>query len=412
MIAKISTGASMYGALAYNEEKVTRNTACVLAWNRIMEPPDGVPGIGHCMRSFNPYLAANKRTEKPVMHISLNPSPEDNLSDEQLEAIARDYLQKLGYGNQPYIIYKHEDIARPHLHIVTTCVTERGSKINDYQIWKRSQAICRLLEKKYGLHSAEKKDYACQQGLSSVNYKDSDLKNKIANVVKGVLRQYRFQSLREFKAVLNLFNVTMEEVRGQAAGKPYQGLVYAATDEQGKRVGVGVNSSKIGRDVGLKALSRRIGLNKGWMKKHPPRPELKRSISDALHAAPTETEFIRILKAKNIDAVIWKNDTGHIYGMTYIDHTSKCVYKGSALGKECSAGVVNREYNAEEYENQPSLWSQDDQHSAADGMSLSESLFDLFTFESYPHPFLEDPEQQNPYGRKKKKRKKKGGQHL
>lgn len=31
MIAKISTGASMYGALAYNEEKVTRNTACVLA---------------------------------------------------------------------------------------------------------------------------------------------------------------------------------------------------------------------------------------------------------------------------------------------------------------------------------------------------------------------------------------------
>ena len=99
-----------------------------------MEPPDGVPNIGHCMRSFEPYMAANKRTEKPIMHISLNPSPDDKLSDEQLEVIAKEYLSKLGYGNQPYIIFKHEDIGRPHLHIVTTSVTEQGNKINDYQI--------------------------------------------------------------------------------------------------------------------------------------------------------------------------------------------------------------------------------------------------------------------------------------
>ena len=99
-----------------------------------MEPSDGPPNIGHCMRSFEAYLEANHRVEKPVVHISLNPSPDDQLTDNRLNMIAREYLTKLGYGNQPFIIYKHSDIGRPHLHIVTTCITDRGTKINDYKI--------------------------------------------------------------------------------------------------------------------------------------------------------------------------------------------------------------------------------------------------------------------------------------
>ena len=228
-----------------------------------MEPPDGPPGIGHCMRSFEPYLEANHRVENPVVHISLNPSPKDNLSDEQLERIAREYLKKLGYGNQPYIIYKHEDIGRPHLHILTNCINEQGRKINDFQIWKRSWSICRHLERKYGLHPAEKQDYAYRQPLTAVDYKASDLKRQIANVVKGVLQQYRFQSLREFKVVLGLYRVTLEEIRSQAAGRDYAGVVYAAADEKGNRVGLGIKSSSIGKSTGLPALQRKIGMNKG-----------------------------------------------------------------------------------------------------------------------------------------------------
>ena len=55
-----------------------------------METPDGKVGIAECMRSFEPYLAVNRRTEKPVIHLSLNPHPDDVLSDEQLEAIGRE----------------------------------------------------------------------------------------------------------------------------------------------------------------------------------------------------------------------------------------------------------------------------------------------------------------------------------
>ena len=94
-----------------------------------MEPADGHPTIQHCIRSFEPYLAANRRTEKPVIHISLNPHPDDVLTDEQLTAIGQEYMEKMGYGNQPYIIYRHEDIGRPHIHIVSLRIDEQGKKI-------------------------------------------------------------------------------------------------------------------------------------------------------------------------------------------------------------------------------------------------------------------------------------------
>ncbi|WP_244436760.1 relaxase/mobilization nuclease domain-containing protein [Bacteroides reticulotermitis] len=80
------------------------------------------------MRSFEPYLAANRRTEKPVIHVSLNPHPDDVLTDEQLAAIGQEYMEKMGYGNQPYIIYRHEDIGRPHIHISPCASTGKEKK--------------------------------------------------------------------------------------------------------------------------------------------------------------------------------------------------------------------------------------------------------------------------------------------
>ena len=265
------------------------------------------------------------------------------------------------------------------------------------------------MERKYGLHPAEKQDYAYRQPLTAVDYQASDLKRQIASIVKGVLQQYRFQSLKEFKAVLGLYHVTLEEIRGQAAGQDYVGLVYAATDNNGNRVGIGIKSSSIGKGAGLPALQRKIGKNKGWMKKHPPSPQLRATIAEALRTAPTQAAFVCDLQARNIDTVLWRNDAGHLYGVTYIDHNSRCVFKGSALGKECSATAINKLYHPLEYGDTHSL-EREDRHTAVDGMSLSEAMLDLFTFESYPHPFLEDLEPRNPYGRKKKKKKK--GQQL
>ena len=86
--------------------------------------------IDACMESFMPYLEANRRTTNTVFHVSLDPSPEDKLTDEQLRKIACEYMECMGYGKQPYIVFKHKDISREHLHIVSLRVDENGHKLS------------------------------------------------------------------------------------------------------------------------------------------------------------------------------------------------------------------------------------------------------------------------------------------
>ena len=87
-------------------------------------------------------------------------SPEDVLTDQQLSDIAREYMRKLGYGDQPYLVYKHTDIDRHHIHIVGLRVDENGKPLNDRFEHRRSKQITRELEQKYNLHPAERKERA------------------------------------------------------------------------------------------------------------------------------------------------------------------------------------------------------------------------------------------------------------
>ena len=133
MVAKINYGTSLYGALLYNHEKVGKGTAEILSGNRIISDRLGSPSedMRLTLLSFENYLLANRRTEKPVMHVSLSPSPEDCLSDEQLSELADKYMERMGYGDQPYIVYKHSDTHNVHLHIVSICVDENGRRLDD-----------------------------------------------------------------------------------------------------------------------------------------------------------------------------------------------------------------------------------------------------------------------------------------
>ena len=145
----------MFGALAYNQNKVDNEDAKVLFSNRMLLNEDGNFSIGECMHSFEMQMPVQLSTKKPIVHISINPHPEDVLSDQQLADIAQEYMQKLGYGNQPYLVYKHEDIDRHHIHIVGLRVDENGKPLNDKFEHRRSKQITRELEKKYDLHPAE-----------------------------------------------------------------------------------------------------------------------------------------------------------------------------------------------------------------------------------------------------------------
>ncbi len=349
MVANIRSGATPGGALYYNKEKVDKDEAEVLFWQKMLEPFDkhGRMDIDACMDSFWPYLEANRKTTNTVFHASLSPSPEDRLTDEQLRDIAREYMERMGYGEQPYIVFKHKDISREHLHIVSLRVDEQGRKLpHDFEA-RRSMEILRDLERKYGLHPSVKgQELTDREGLRKVNYPEGNVKRQVSSVVRSCLRNYKCSSYGEFRTLLERFNVSVEERTGTIDGRNYAGIVYGALTDDGYGTGTPIKSSKIGKDVGYKALQRYYENSKMKLKEDGNLARLRQTVRDAMSPHNTRDEFRQLLKADGIDTIFRINPVGRIYGVTFIDHYAGIVANGSVLGNEFSANVFNELYSA------------------------------------------------------------------
>ena len=344
MIAKISHGGSLYGVLAYNQIKVDELHADVLFGNRIIEPPGDNPyTIEHISRSFGDYLAANRKTEKPILHISLNPDPKDCVTEEQFIKLAEQYMQRMGFGDQPYIVYRHNDIGREHLHIVSVRVDETGRAISDSYEHERSMKVCRELEQQFNLTPATKKEWKEGLPLSSVDYGGGNLKGQLAGVIRPIAREWRFQSLGEYRAVLSLYGISMDEVKGEYGGREYHGLSYSATDKDGNKIGKPFKSSVFGKEAGIAALEKRMLSSAAWVKSHKDiAADTAARIASAMQTAGRDRAlFERELMRQGIGVVFRTNDAGRIYGATFINHADKTVFNGSRLGKEFSANVFN-----------------------------------------------------------------------
>lgn len=346
MIAKIGRGQNLTGVLSYNQLKVEIENAEIMFTHKMLETPDGHYCTTQLSRSFEPYLVANRKTEKTVLHISLNPDPKDKVSDEKFKTIAQEYMHQMGYGEQPFVVFKHTDIERTHIHIVSVCVNEEGRKISDSYERKRSMNICRELEKKYGLVSAiDKEQKRNKKAFSKVDYKSNDLKSQVASVVRYLPKHYQFQSLGEYNALLSLFNITAEEVKGELHGKPKQGLVYFVLNEDGVKASNPFKASLFGKTAGHIQLQNHFNKSKVILKDSNVKSLIIRNIEAVTKIEKDEQGFKKQLAESGINVVVRRNETGRIYGITFIDHNSKTVWNGSRLGKDYSANVFNDWWN-------------------------------------------------------------------
>ena len=383
MVANIRSGATPGGALRYNKEKVDKDEAEVLFWQKMLEPFDkhGRMDVDACMDSFWPYLEANRRTTNTVFHASLNPSPEDRLTDDQLRDIAQEYMERMGYGNQPYIVFKHKDIDRQHLHIVSLRVDEHGRKISDSHEYDRSMSVLRALERKYDLHPSIKgEEQRDTPDLRKVNYKAGNVKQQISSVIRSCLRNYKCSSYGEFRTLLELFNVSVEERTGTVDGRSYAGVMYGAMTDDGYGTGTPFKSSKIGKDVGYNALQTCYAKSKERLKEPGGLDYLRHTVKDAMTPHKTRDEFRQLLKADGIDTVFRINPVGRIYGVTFIDHTNGIVANGSVLGKEFSARVFNELFPTSQKEDQHAERKHDPQnhtHIANPVSGVVDTLLDL-----------------------------------
>jgi len=413
MVAKINRGASIYGALIYNQEKVNTGNARIISGNRMMVDVTANPEnvMQQTLFSFEPLLAANRNTRQPILHISLNPTNHDHLNDEQFASLAKDYMEKMNYGNQPYIVYIHEDIDRRHIHIVSLCIDDEGRKIDDAYEHRRSMTACRELETKYGLEKiTDERKETDRLFLQKVDYQKGDVKHQISNVLKYAL-DYKFTTFGEYSALLSLFNVESKTVNGVGVnGKPFNGIVYSATDDMGKAVSNPFKSSLFGKAFGHEKLNKKMERNAKDLKEGKYAPLIRGDISSVMKTEKDKEDFMRKLREKGIDAVFRTNDEGRLYGATFIDHNRKEVYNGSQLGKDFSANVFHKLFN--ESQNRDSSDKNDSNekhinHENHNQNNISDigGLFDLFTPNS-GNDITEDIAEQDLIRRLRKKKRK------
>ncbi|KAA4192972.1 relaxase/mobilization nuclease domain-containing protein [Bacteroides ovatus] len=298
------------------------------------------------MQAFEPYIALNSHVKKPVIHISLNPSPKDILSEEQMAVLAQEFMEKFSYGNQPYIVWLHEDINRKHMHIVSVRINEKGEKIDHNREAVRAQNICREMEVKYGLHPTLG-DHGERELLSlqKVDYPKGNVKAQVKHTARTLLECYNCHSLAEFNTLLNLYNVTVYEVRGNVDGNEYHGIMYGALDDNGQQVGTPFKSSKFGKVFGYEALQKKFAVSAEKMKKDNLSERTRQEITKAMQDIGTKEDFARRLKEADIEVVYRINSEGRLYGITFIDHIGRTVFNGSRLGKAFSANVFNELFN-------------------------------------------------------------------
>ena len=376
MIAKISPPSKdLMKTLTYNFRKVDRDQADILLSGQLSA--DGRLTAERVFREMTAYIPSGTRTKNVVFHASINPRPDEPLSDDRLRTIAREYLCRLGYGDQPFIVFKHRDIAREHIHLVSTRVRHDGSKIRDTMEHVRSTRIMRSLEAKFGLlpsgHSQKKEGISVQP--SAVDIDAGDIKRQVAAAVEHVLGRYAFQSVGEMNLLLARFRVTAEEVKTERKGRPFDGIVYAATDADGHKICTPIKASEIGRQVSYAALRRHFEQSKSVVRERA--GAIRRAIADVMQTSPDRAELINRMRGHGIETVTRINAAGRLYGITFIDDANGIAVNGSRLGKGSAANVFNAYFAGEPNPFLEMSWPKEKEERAAVVDELTESPNDM-----------------------------------
>jgi hypothetical protein len=348
MVAVIKTGASISRAFHYNERKVEAGAAeCLKAANYPMDAEDMTRS--YKLNMLLHQAAFNKNVTCNSVHISLNFAPSEKLSADRLGDIADTYMDKIGFGEQPYLVYQHHDAGHPHIHIVSLCVRADGSRIPLHNIGRnQSEKARKEIEVSFGLVKASGKSQGKGEEIQPVSarmvqYGRTETKQAIAQVLDTVVKNFHYTSLPELNVVLRQYQVMADPGTEKSHLYQHHGLTYSALDGDGKKIGVPIKASDFPSKPTLKYLERKFRINEELRQPHKTR--VRNAIDLALLKQPNHSlqSLIAALEKEGIYTARRETAAGMIYGLTYVDYKTRCVFNGSDLGKPYSAkGLQDR----------------------------------------------------------------------
>lgn len=347
MVARFVSGKSIKGAFRYNENKVAKGKAEFIHAEGYPKDREDLTKSQRLDRLMQ-RTALNERVKTNCVHISLNFHTSDRLNNERIVSIARTYMDRIGFGEQPYLIYRHFDAAHPHIHIVSTNIQADGRRIPLHNIGRNQSEMARKeIEKMFGLVIAENQKHEIEFNLNpvylkKVEYGKSPSKDAISNIVRGVVRHWKFSSLAEFNAILRQYNLAADPGREGSMMNERGGLLYSILDEQGDKIGVPIKASSIYSRPTLSSLKEGFEANKEAKLpyRHRIRNIIDRTIEDG-SVIDRET-FSTALEREGIKVVYIENTEGIAFGITFLDNRARVVFKGSDLGKRYSLSQIIR----------------------------------------------------------------------
>lgn len=314
--------------------------------------------------------AMKKRRSGPAIqnttfHMSVNPAKDDRkLTEEESVHLIDEIMQSLGYGDQPYRIYKHTDIPRQHYHVVSCRAGQNGKKIEDsFERMKLRRAL-QNLSNKYGfeiiLNEYEKEKSNLKEKTQDVvpiqeksdpvpemkprakrAIKEPDtkkitfvpsfsrksatpVKTQMRNIAEDALR-WHFSTFEQLQLLMRKrYNISLDLEGDEDNAK----VVMAGTSDSGKTITPYLYEKDYGVDL-LNQIRERIRNEKMSQRKEQC-TRLETLTKAAAAKAATYKEFLQIMEKKGVWVVpSWKTGSNDFFGLTYLDRATKCAWKGS-----------------------------------------------------------------------------------
>lgn len=314
MIVKIlGSASSNFHGVQYNDKKVEKGTGELMLMKNFPSFIDENSSQEE-VRNYLKSISKNEKVKKPQFHAVISTKFQQH-SKEELTKVAEDFMQEMGYGNQPFIVVFHNDTENNHVHIVSTRVDKSTrKKLNDsYERLKAQKALADTLEKRYGISSEEKLK-------KLLNYQISSLKQ-----LEILLERNGFKLTKNTNDE-NALGILKNGVREKTIYGNQLIFSNPKNDNRAKQIKAILNkykevySNKVFKVEDRRHLEKMLPEEKqkeNWKPKIEFESELQKKLRDVF----------------GIDVIFHHKDELHPFGYTLIDHKTETIYKGSEILK-------------------------------------------------------------------------------
>ena len=314
MIVKIlGSASSNFHGVQYNDKKVEKGTGELMLMKNF---PSFINenSSQEEVRNYLKSISKNEKVKKPQVHAVISTKFQQH-NKEELAKVAEDFMQEMGYGNQPFIVVFHNDTENNHVHIVSTRVDKStGKKLNDsYEKLKAQKSLIEIKERIYGKNNEDIINKLLSYNISSLKQLE-------------ILMEKNGFKLVNNKNDENALDILKNGVREKTINGNQLNFSNPKNDNRAKQIKAILNkykevySNKVFKVEDRRYLEKMLPEEKqkeNWKPKIEFESELQKKLRDVF----------------GIDVIFHHKDELHPFGYTLIDHKTETIYKGSEILK-------------------------------------------------------------------------------